>query len=88
VIVRLPPSLTAEQFAFLTQFNVEVIRRKCRANIIKSVGNPIRIPPRELLAFGMTLEDAAIALRERELTVPPVRSAFSVGPISMNTETP
>jgi hypothetical protein len=65
VTIRLPPSLTTEQFAFLTQHHVQVIRRKCRARIIKAFGYPKRIPPRELLAFGIDLADAAVALHER-----------------------
>lgn len=64
--IRLPPVLTTEQFAYLTQYNTAVIRRKCEAGIIKAFGVPYRIPPRELLAFGVTLEDAAIALHERK----------------------
>lgn len=65
MIIRLPAVLTADEFAFLTRYNTEVIRRKCRARVIKAYGNPLRIPPKELLAFGVSLDDAAVALHGR-----------------------
>jgi hypothetical protein len=64
--IRLPACLTVDQFAFLTQLHVKTVQRKCRARVIKAFGRPFRIPPRELLEFGVTLEDAAVALHSRK----------------------
>lgn len=59
----LPSVLTTKQFAFLTQYNEAVIRRKIsKERSIKAHGNPYRIPRRELLKFGVTLDDAAVLL--------------------------
>lgn len=64
-VIRLPACLTTEQFAFLTQMHVQVVRRKIRNRTLKGMGNPIRIPPRELLKYGIDLDYAAMLLHER-----------------------
>ncbi len=63
---RLPPTLTTEQFAHIINYHPEVVRRWCRAGVVKAAGRPWRIPSRELQEFGIVLEDAALALRDYE----------------------
>jgi hypothetical protein len=58
----LPATLTSRQFARLTQYNEEVIRRKCRERKIKHAPQrgreQYRIPVTELEKFGVDLAQA------------------------------
>lgn len=61
-VYRLPPCLTFEQFALLTQQHVKTVRRKARARIIRSYQR--RIPISELAKYGITPEDASRYLHD------------------------
>jgi hypothetical protein len=73
--IILPPVLTPEQFAYLVQLKTDTVRRKIRARNIVGKGNPIRIPVRELLKFGVNLDDAARALHYRDRALMPHQEA-------------
>lgn len=60
----LPPTLFTDEFARCVRLDVETVRRKCRARIIKATGRPHRIPVSELAKFGVTAEDALRILSE------------------------
>lgn len=70
MIYTLPSVLTVPEFGLLVRSCDEVIRRKIRRRKIKALGGdrgtPYLIPCRELLRFGVNLEDAAVILSSKE----------------------
>jgi hypothetical protein len=69
-MARLPLVLKTHEFAYLLRWDEETVRRMIRRRELKATGRPARIPVRELIKFGVTLEDAALAL-EAHIKKPP-----------------
>lgn len=63
--IRLPTTLKTSEFAILIGETPESVRRRIRRKGIKAHGRPSKIPPRELVKFGVDLADAARLLHER-----------------------
>jgi len=61
---KLPLVLNTAEFGFLVRLDEETVRRKCRAREINARRGPWRIPVKELLKWGINLDDAAVALDE------------------------
>jgi hypothetical protein len=62
MIFRLPSVLTTDEMALILRRHPEAVRRMARSKRLMAFGNPYRFPARQLIDFGINLEDAAADL--------------------------